>query len=445
MLSDKDKKRVAFLCFSALPYAESWGGTQRVHYMANTLSSEFDVTVFAPKSSDDRFNDDINRLYKTIFFEDKYSRRLFSANKATLSSTNKSSGLRHGVKAIIRDMAISAMKLTNRLIYNEPVYFKGLVASLWIHKYGDEICHKIKENDISALIISIPPWNMISISFIKKVKNLGCKLIIDYRDPWNCWNNHRGIPLWKEKAIARIADRIFVTNENHASKIAIDLKINPKSINVIMNGYDADQWNNILQPKSTKSKKLVISFIGSIDFKNQSSFRDPRNFMTALELFEHKDDIIFRVIGCRDESYVKSMTNRIPNFEMINAVPQYESFQWMMKSDVLVNFHTTDNDSSKYLIAGKTFDYYRSGAQILSINGIQSYERTFVESNKAGYYSPNTVDNILQTLGRIYHDWRVDKSNFRRVNEADMRYSRQYQNQKVLEILLNLLGDHDSD
>ncbi len=444
-LQNGTKKRIAFLCFSALPYAESWGGTQRVHYMANTLCSEFDVTIFAPKSSDVKVNEDIERLYRTVFFEDNLSRKLFKANNSTLQISNNAKVQKKSIKSVIRNIVVSTMKMANRIIYNEPVYFKGFVASAWIRRYGDEICQKIKKNDISALIISIPPWDLMSISFVKKVKRLGCKVIIDYRDPWNCWNNHKGIPLRKEKALAQLADMIFVTNENHGAKIAEDLKVDSHHIKVIMNGYDAERWNEVNVEDSMESDKLEIAFIGSIDFKNQTSFRDPRNFMTALESFEDKGNIRFRVIGCRDENYIVSIKDRVPNFDMIKTVPQLESFRWMMRSDVLVNFHTTDDDSSKYLIAGKTFDYYRSGARILSINGVQSYERVFVENNNAGYYSPNTVENILQTLRKIYNDWCDDKSNFRRKSDANPKYSRQYQNQKVLGVLKNILSNHDTD
>ena len=125
---------------------------------------------------------------------------------------------------------------------------------------------------------------------------------------------------------------------------------------------------------------------------------------------------------------------------MVDSVSQSESFHWMMKSHVLVNFHTTTDNSSKYLIAGKIFDYYRSGAKILSINGEESYERYFVEHNNAGYYSPNDVKQILNTLGNIYRDWAKDRKSFHRHSSVNRIYSRQYQNDVAKKIVFNLLN-----
>lgn len=435
------KPKVAFLCFSALPYAESWGGSQRVHYMANAFSSSFDVTVFAPKSTNIKRNDEVKRLYETLFFDDNISKKLFDVNKASeRTKISQFKNKRFSAKKIIRNIAIGTVKTINSLFFNEPTYFKGIVSTLWIKKYEKEICKIIKERKISVLIISIPPWNIISLSLIKKIKDTGCKIIVDYRDPWNCWNEKKGLPFIKEKKISHSADMIFVTNENHAEKLVSDLHLDKNKINVIMNGYDEDKWNEIQPISPEVTDMLEVAFIGSIQFGKQNTFRDPSTFVDALDAFEHKDSIRFRVIGCKDEAVIESMRNRIPHFEMVDSVSQSESFHWMMKSHVLVNFHTTTDNSSKYLIAGKIFDYYRSGAKILSINGVESYERYFVEHNHAGYYSPNDVTQILNTLGNIYRDWAKDRKSFHRHSSVNRIYSRQYQNDVAKKIVFNLLN-----
>lgn len=434
------KPRIAFLCFSALPYQETWGSAQRVHYMANTLSSSFEVTVFAAKCTDIKKNDDIERNYKTIFFEDNLSKRLFGINKlATPTSGKRNCPKKRSIKVVLRNAAISTLKRVNNLLYNEPTYFKGLVSSLWIHKYGNTILQYITESKIRVLIISIPPWNLLSLSFIKQVKALGCIVIIDYRDPWNCWNDHKGIPLKNEKKFASLADAIFVTNQNHAKKLYDDFALESGKIHVVMNGYDAEKWSKVSSSDDSNSELLEFAFIGSIQFGKENTFRDPTKFVKALELFEHKDKVRFRVIGCKDMAVIESMKDRLPNFEMIESVSQTESFHWMMKSDVLINFHTTNDDSSRYLIAGKVFDYYRSGAKILSINGPLSYERFFVEQTGSGYYAPNDVEQILETIRAIYNDWQLNKKSFRRIGKVDGQYSRQFQNEIAKTIIEDLI------
>ena len=109
-----------------------------------------------------------------------------------------------------------------------------------------------------------------------------------------------------------------------------------------------------------------------------------------------------------------------------------------MESDVLVNFHTIEDDSSKYLIAGKIFDYYRSGAKILSINSSESFERKFVLNNDLGYYSRNELQQLKSTIETIYQDWITSDNFSSRRENFDLKYSRQFQNERVLKVLYSL-------
>ena len=317
----------------------------------------------------------------------------------------------------------------------------GIVASRWIANNSYAIVEFLKRESVKVLIISVPPWNIVSIKFLNKVKKLGCKLILDYRDPWNCWNNHRGYPRWKEKRMVDLVDSVLVTNDNHASKIVEDFNLAKSKVHIVMNGFDEDTWDEVLVPaKSLSENLLTISFIGSIQFSGKKSFRDPSIFMKALESFEYKDRVRFRIVGSYNQSVLDFYKEKIPHFEMIPQVSQKESFEWMLRSDVLVNFHTTDDNSSEYLIAGKIFDYYRSGAKILSINGAKSIERKFVENNKLGYYTPNTIQAIKSALNQIFGDWTSSPKDFKCLKSIDKTFSRQYQNKKVESVVKMLLN-----
>lgn len=440
-----ERTRVAILCFSALPYTDNWGGTQRVHYMANQLSSSFDVTVIAPKNTEKAYRTDEVMNYDTKFFENKLGKRLLALRKENVIGNSVNKEYSTYLKTNVYRFAVKACKFVNTAIYNEPTYFMGIVASRWIANNEKAIIEFLKRESVKALIISIPPWNIISVAFLKKVKKLGCKLIVDYRDPWNCWNNHKGYSRWKEKRIVDLVDSVFVTNDNHALKIVKDFNLPNSKIHVIMNGFDEDTWNEVLVSAKLRAEDLlVISFIGSIQFSGKESFRNPLMFMKALESFEYKDNVKFRIVGNYNQVVLDFYKDKIPHFEMIPQVSQKESFEWMLRSDVLVNFHTTNDNSSEYLIAGKIFDYYRSGARILSINGSRSVERKFVENNELGYYTPNTVKAIRNTLGQIFSDWISFQKKFKRSNSVDNTFSRQFQNKKaegIIKILLNISNE----
>lgn len=410
--------------------------------MANRLSEEFDVTVIGAKNGEETEDFGKKILYETLFFENELGKKLFAAGSSNNGIRTSNNNL-FDIKSQLIKIAKTFCKKANQWLYNEPTYFKGIVSSYWIWQHGKDIIRFIKENKINLLIISIPPWNIISIDFLKDIKALGCKALIDYRDPWNCWNGHKGFPLRKESKIVALSDGIIVTNENHADKLIGDFNLPEDKVHIVMNGYDGITWDKICKSHPSiqpDSEMLTISFIGSIQFSKNGSFRDPTKFIEALSNFKYKDKIRFRIVGCYDESVIKEISGIVPNFEMIPPVTQEESYKWMLRSDVLVNFHTTDDDSANYLIGGKAFDYYRSGAKMLTVNSPGSYERAFIEKNNSGYYALNRVSDIINILEKIYSDWETDPNSFRRIHrEEDRRYSREYQNEIALELVKSYL------
>jgi len=405
--------------------------------MANYLADDFDVTVIGSKSSSTTSGIIKDLKYHTLHFENPLESKLFE-KKQSGPSHGKLQLNRKWFKTALFNMAVQTCKLLNHFAYNEPTYFQGIIASSWLRRNKKDILEYLVQNGFKALIVSIPPWNMINSRFLNQVKRAGIKVIVDYRDPWNCWNDNTGLPYIKEKKILSAVDAVVVTNDNHANRLIKDFSLSRDTVYVVMNGYDKDLWNNpVLSEEHAPIDKLVISYIGTIGFDDKSSFRDPRKFMTALSMFEHKDDVIFRVIGCYNEDAINKYRGLIPHFEMIGRVSQEESFKWMKKSHVLVNFHTTNDNSSCYLIAGKTFDYYRSGAKILSINGEMSYERKFVEETHVGYYSQNDVETILDTIRKIYSDWKIKTVDFHTTRTGD-EFSRQFQNSRIRRIMEDL-------
>ncbi len=425
------------MCYSVLPYTANWGAAQRVHYMANYLADDFDVTVIGSKSSSETSGIRKKRKYHALHFENPLESMLFKNKQSDLSIGNSQHN-RKWYKTALYNMAVQSCTLLNHYAYNEPIYFQGIIASSWLRRNKNDILKLLVQNGFKVLIVSIPPWNMINNRFLNQVKRTGIKVIVDYRDPWNCWNDNSGLPYIKEKKILSVSDAVIVTNDNHANRLIKDFSLSRDKVYVVMNGYYRDSWNNpIITEEHAPTDKLVISYIGTIGFDDKSSFRDPRKFMKALSEFEYKDDVLFRVIGCYNEEAINKYRESIPHFEMIGRVSQVESFKWMKRSHVLVNFHTTNDNSSCYLIAGKIFDYYRSGAKILSINGEMSFERKFVEETHIGYYSPNVVETILNTIRKIYSDWKTNAGDFHTTRTGD-EFSRQYQNSKIRRIMVDL-------
>ena len=70
------KNKIAILTYNAIPYSNSWGGCQRVHYMANALAHKHDVTVIASKNRFVAINTSHQQLYKTKFYDNKLHNKI---------------------------------------------------------------------------------------------------------------------------------------------------------------------------------------------------------------------------------------------------------------------------------------------------------------------------------------------------------------------------------
>lgn len=416
--------RVCIICYKMVPYADTWGGAQRVFYYANALTKEgYKVDVIAgrgEKQFEDR-NCDFNR----IFYKAPINMSSVSSNR--MQVTKKS------LKSTIKSYIIKKVRELDFFMNNDPDKGMGFFSQLWFHHNWKEIKQQMVKERYDYVIISAPPFGLFTPFYLKRIKKLtGCKLILDYRDPWNCWNDHKGLSLKREKSSVRLSDAIVVTNDNHRQKISEDFSYPADKVFVVMNGYDKQLWNKAEEEYvySGNNNKLIISIIGSIKLA-KSRYRDASNLLRAIDKFPHKEDILLRVVGTNElKENIQSIWGvNIPNFDIIPLVPQIESLKYMLGSDVLVNLHTIEDSSSRYLIAGKDFDYYRSGGILFSINSSYSLEHKFIKENGLGYVAVNTVESIGEVLNQVYEKWISNGRNLKKraLPQEDV-YSRDYQN-----------------
>jgi len=309
----------------------------------------------------------------------------------------------------------------------------GFFSQLWLFHNWNRIKQQMRGERYDYVIISAPPFGLFTPFFLKRIKKLsGCKLILDYRDPWNCWNDHKGLSFKREKSTAQLSDAIVATNNNHRQKISEDFNYPLDKVFVVMNGYDKQMWNMAEEAyeEMGSNGKLIMSIVGSITLA-KSRYRDASKLLRAIDKFPHKEEILLRVVGTNElrENVQNIWKVNIPNFEIIPLVPQIESLKYMLGSDVLINLHTVEDNSSRYLIAGKDFDYYRSGGILFSINSCYSLEHKFIKVNDLGYVAVNTEESIGEVLNQVYEKWISNGRNLKKRTLPDEDiYSRDYQN-----------------
>lgn len=432
--------KVAVLTYDALPNTDNWGGTQRIHYLANHLSERYKVKIWSSCNTADKDYRGKHINYATTSYPNKLHIKFVGRSKKVNSSV-KTTGL-NKLKIGLRKLLKLGISKINKFLYNEPNPSLGLIGSVWTQITKRELFNSILEWNPDIVIISIPPWSIANIALIKRLKRVGIKILIDYRDPWNCWNGGNFITRNKERKLIRLSDLFFTATETHRQKLIETYNIPEDRIKTVRNGYDEELWDKVSQchPERINSEKLVISYVGTIAFNKEkkNGFRNPFNLLMALSKFEHGSEIELRIIGYYDKEALNEAKKIFPNITMLGKVSQEESFHFMLDSHILMNLHTAKDESSKFLIAGKIYDYYRSGRKILSINNANSYEQLFIREKNLGYCAQDSVESILIALRNIYEDWTNSQKDIPSYS-TELLYSRKSQNSIAEEFIISKL------
>jgi len=428
-------KKVLIITYEMIPYTKYWGASQRVYYYANFLTEHgFSVDVLASRNTNIE-----NEVKKTIKFNTLHLKNNYQKKDEIKEPINSKTSTLKYVKARIISFLKYILKNLDSIFNNDPNLGMGFIAANWIRKNNEKILTHIEKYSIENVIISAPPFGLLRPKLLKKIKNqIPGKLIIDYRDPWNCWNNKGGISFLREKKIINLCDFAVTTNNNHRQRLIKDFDIDSNKVITVMNGYDDELWNTVEKeyPINTKNEKLTFSYIGSISFKN-NSYRNPTNLLEAYSSFPENKKTKLRFIGLDlTPEKLDELSTKYPNVDFIPMVSQEDSFKYMLQSDVLINMHTTKDLSSKFLIGGKLFDYYRSKRFILSINSAESFEHEFVNEKKIGMCIENNNNEILNAINLIYQKWESNGNLINKLEDEELSlYSRKYFNNKLLQLL----------
>lgn len=424
------KKNIMILTYHMIPYASQFGSCQRMYFLAEQLFHQnFNVTVVASKS----------HFFGSFGKEQHFKAYYFGENEDQKNNTNQKNSL---FKKNIKNFIKKIIEYPIKWYYNEPCNICAIQVSIWLRKYKKNILNVISEQKIETVIISGPPF--ILFSFVNEIKkNMPLvNVVFDFRDPWGLWNHQLGISFLREKKYLKLADKVVVVTEKAKEEKMKLFNIIDDKIYVVYNGYSSQTWDNVFkkQLKDTLiNKKLKIAYIGSIDFQ-VNSYRDTTNFFKAYEEFRTFVDLSF--IGVEENVLVDKLRILYPEVKFFPKVTHEESLRLMLENDVLLNIHTSEDTSGKYLIQGKIFDYVRSNKIIFSIGSLNDYTNVFINSKKFGLTTEDTVEgikNIFSTLLNLRDSNQLDSYLDKDTNLIDIsKYSREYQNNEYIKLLLSM-------
>lgn len=441
-------REVVIITYSMIPHAVAWGGCQRMYYLADTLLNwGYEVTVFSVANKvEQTFGNSIRFNAKALPIKNKFYKAFVDSK---MQQKNKRTTIREKesivgkTRAIIKKNKIvfNMLDSIDKFLFNEPSFLMGPITRNWCKTYVEDINQFISKREAEAVIISGPPFGMFSIAKGIKKKNKAIPIILDYRDPWNLWHKKSYYALNLEKRNFQYIDRVVFTNENLEKDMCKRFPILFGKTNIVMNGYSNEAWNKIKDKPMIRHDQLVITYTGSCDIveTSQYSFRDVTVLFEALDKAIKagcKIKLIFVGAANPNTSYAEKQKKRFgEHLQIIGMVNNKEAIQWMLESDALLILHTTTDNSSKYLIGGKLYDYIRSRKYILSIGDLEGLNSKIVKKEGIGLCSENSIEGIYQALTEMYEKWKSGGLNVRNINVE--KYSREYQNKHYVKIIEN--------
>ena len=226
-------------------------------------------------------------------------------------------------------------------------------------KKGNSI---IGQHKIDAIFSSAPPYTT---HLIAKSLSLSNKIpwVADFRDPWiDRFYNYENKRWWLAQKLDKYLEHSVIKNADKCITVSRTIsKYYKKSFEVIHNGYDEDDFSNIVP---YKNKNIVISYLGTM-----TKSQNPKRFFEVISKqnigqIKYQIDLIGN-IHPDIQKYI--MTQGYDRFVSLKPyVDHQEAIKKMVNSNFLL-LVIPNTKKNKGIVTGKLFEYIRSMKKILMI------------------------------------------------------------------------------
>ena len=364
-------------------------------------------------------------ILKTPIFEPYQIAGLFSKDQTKTIS-----------KGIIADERNQSF-LQKSLLFIRGNLFIPDARKFWIKPSVKFLKTYLKEEGIKKIITTGPPHSLHLIG-LKLKQELDLKWIADFRDPWTQIGYHKKLKLTEsskkkhlslEWEVLNLADQIITTSFTTKAKFAE--KTN-KPINVITNGFDADE--NEAQTNELDGK-FSISHIGSL-----LSERNPKNLWKAIaelvkENSDFEKDLELKLAGTVGEEVINSIKSAGlgDKLQLLGYVSHNQAIALQQKSRLLLLIEI-NSEETRGIIPGKLFEYLMAKRPILAI-GPQKWDvQQILEETDSGQYFQYSERNKLKgVILSQYEKYKEGDTNF--VKGEISQYGRKNLTEKLASLI----------
>ncbi len=273
---------------------------------------------------------------------------------------------------------ISKPKTNKTVYFGTPEKYKKIIRNIfpiddkigWLPFVINAGKKLIKKNNYDAIMATMGPYTS-GVAAYKLAKINKLNLVVDYRDHWTLnpyitffSKFHRSLAVRWEKKILQYASVITVVSKTMKNDLISEFgeKLENK-IEVVYNGWDADDFSNFV---INKKKKITIKYIG-----NFYGHRNLKYFIKALELLHSQNKLPENIIIEFTGNYYSETIDHITRSKVSHIIkvnPQIEhndAIKSLMNCDALLLYISSYKGNG--VLTGKLFEYLRSGKEILAM------------------------------------------------------------------------------
>lgn len=312
----------------------------------------------------------------------------------------------------------------------------------WIKPSVKFLKSYLKDHPVDAIVSTGPPHSMHMIALGIRF-SLNIPWIADFRDPWT------NIDFYHKLKLTRRADRIHHQLEkqviDYADIIttvswswADDFKqLGAKNVQVITNGFDPTDYNNL---DKAVSSKFELCHIGSMN-----KDRNPARFWEALSIVCEKvegvkQDLHIVLLGSTDHQVFDDLQRfgLMDYVEHFPYIPHKAVLERASKASVLL-LPLNDTPNVSGIIPGKIFEYLALQKPILCIGPETGDSARIIRDTKRGHVVGfSSVAEMVEVLSVYYHEYTLNQTIAVEESVYD-NYSRKVLTEKFASILNSLI------
>ncbi len=367
-------KNILLICYSFPPHP-GIGGRRWAKFSKYLSYKDFKITVFNAEN--------ISHI-KSLWNRDIIENRNIMVNSFKFQFQNILFSPKHVIQKIFRKILIKSLKLVK--------YTPDIITSFPNPKFWKAIENTIKADQIDLVIVSGDPYLFYYAAKLKQ--KLNYNLVLDYRDLWNDHSFYRSFVTFSkpQKLFFEYAENFAVNNcstilcvDDHLKK-TIKNRLKNDCVNIITlhNGFDKDDFKNLVLKDLNLTGKLNLFFAGTIssDLNNQlfhfiQSFEELKN---KLPQVYHKFQI--NISGTIDHYLIEEINNlKLENLFVDADIKSNEEYYYQL-NEAQIGL-TILSDEYKNSFITKFSDYLYLNKYTVSIGESGDFS-DFLKENKIG-------------------------------------------------------------